>query len=74
MSNLYQDFEKRFTDSWFSAGWVEVEPKKQESNVARKDLNTLEIELQEINQELENISQKQLRLANLAKLYNNSEA
>lgn len=72
MSSLYNDFEKRFTNAWFSASWndgVEVKPKQQVA--ARKDAKTLEIELNAIKEEIENIESKQLRLANLAKLYNN---
>lgn len=71
MSNLYDDFEKRFTDKWFSSGWAEVETKQQTSQCVRKDLATLEAELDEIQERIENVAQKQLRLANLAKLYEN---
>lgn len=70
MSNLYNEFENRFTDKWFSAGWVEVEPKEQAQAVSKKDLTTLQGELNEIGDSIEQIAQKQLRLANLAKLYN----
>lgn len=72
MSSLYNDFEKRYTDSWFSAGWVEVEAKSKptQMEIYHKDLTTLEAELNNINERIENISQKQLRLNNLAKLYN----
>lgn len=69
MTNLYDDFEKRFTDSWFSVGWIEVESKPQEKPI-RKDLATLEAELEVINKSIENISQRQLILENLAKFYN----
>lgn len=71
MSNLYDDFEKRFTDKWFSSGWAEVETKQETSQLVRKDLATLKSELDEIQEHIENIAQKQLRLANLAKLYEN---
>lgn len=71
MSNLYDDFEKRYTDKWFSAGWVEVEAKSQKETIARKDLSTLESELANLKEAMENINQKQLMLSNLAKLYNN---
>lgn len=72
MSNLYNDFEKRFTGNSFSAGWVEIEIKPSaEINVSRKELSTLEEELQKIQENIENIAQKQLRLANLAKMYGN---
>ncbi len=70
MSSLYDDFEKRFTDKWFSAGWIEIEAKPKETEVAHKDLTILQAELTELNERIENISQKQLRLSNLAKLYN----
>ncbi len=70
MSNMYDDFENRFTGKWFSAGWVEVLPKEVEKEITRKDLVTLESELAEINETMDLISQKQLRLANLAKMYN----
>ena len=71
MSNLYDDFEQRFTGNWFSADWVEVKTMDEKKQVFHKDLTTLESELDMINETIENISQKQLRLANLAKLYNN---
>lgn len=70
MSDLYNEFENRFTDKWFSAGWVEVAPKEQVQTVSKKDLTTLQGELDEISDSIEQIAQKQLRLANLAKLYN----
>jgi len=74
MSEL-DNFEKRFTNAWFSSGWAEIEPKKAtEAKDLHKDLVVLESELEEINQKLENISQKQLRLENLAKLYNETPA
>lgn len=72
MSNLYNDFEKRFTGNSFSANWVEVEVKPQAAMIARKDLNTLQDELQKIQENIETIAQKQLRLANLAKMYENN--
>lgn len=72
MSNLYNDFEKRFTGNSFSANWVEVEVKPQENQSVRKDLNTLQDELQKIQENIETIAQKQLRLANLAKMYGNN--
>lgn len=73
MSNLYDDFEKRFTNAWFSAGWneIKIEAKPQEVHRARKDVATLESEISALKEEIENIELKQLRLANLAKLYNN---
>ncbi len=71
MSDLYSDFEKRFTNAWFSAGWAEVESKPKESEVTRKDLAKLQAELNELQENMENIAQKQLRLANLATFYEN---
>lgn len=71
MTSLYDDFEKRFTNAWFSASWndeVEVKPKQQVA--VRKDAKILEAELNAIKEEIESIELKQLRLANLAKLYN----
>lgn len=69
MVNLYNEFEKRFTNSWFSAGWVEVEKKQEEQSVTRKDLTTLEAELDDLKEKMESISLKKLQLSNLAKLY-----
>lgn len=69
MSNLYDDFEKRFTNKWFSADWSEVEAKSHEVKISRKDLTTLQTELEQIRENIEVIVQKQLILANLAKLY-----
>lgn len=77
MSNLYDDFEKRFTNAWFSANWADIETQPSKAQVAteikpsHKDALTLQEELNEIQEHIENISQKQLRLANLAKLYEN---
>lgn len=74
MSNTYDDFEKRFTNSWFSAGWAEIEvPEAAAPTIethVRKDLDTLKKELDIINADMEKITQKQLRLSNLSKLYN----
>jgi len=71
MSSLYDEFEKRFTNSHFSAGWIELEVKPQSKEVFHKDLDTLQAELIAIEEKIEDISQKQLRLSNLAKMYNN---
>lgn len=72
MTSLYKDFEKRFTNAWFSASWNdEVEAKPQQQVAVRKDAKTLETELSLIKEAIEDIELKQLRLANLAKLYNN---
>jgi hypothetical protein len=73
MSNLYDDFEKRHTGSWFAAGWVDVEVKKTGVNVFKKDLTTLQAELDAIQEHIDEVSQKQLRLANLAQLYGEIE-
>lgn len=70
MSELYENFEKRFTNSWFNSGWIEVEVKPAENQIVHKDLSVLEAELEVINNQLESIEHNQLRLANLAKLYN----
>lgn len=70
MQNIYDEFEKRFTSSWFSSDWSEVNAPKVEEKPVRKDLAMLEAELEEINKKIENITQKQLILANLAKFYN----
>lgn len=72
MSNLYDDFEKRFNNAWFCAGWVEVDSKTKEAvsaAVSRKSLDVLESELTEIQENMELIAQKKLRLSNLSKFY-----
>lgn len=69
MSELFNDFEKRHTQSWFASGWVEVDVKPQVARPARKNLAELESELQKLSDDIENITQRQLRLSNLAKLY-----
>ena len=69
MSNLYNDFEKRFTGAWFSSGWIEVEKKSQEDIDNRKDVIKLQAELADIEERLEEISLNKLRLTNLARLY-----
>ncbi len=69
MSDLYEDFEKRYTNAWFSVGWAEAEKKPVVKSVSHKDLYTLEGELEQLKENIELITQKQLRLSNLAKLY-----
>lgn len=73
MSELYNEFEDKYKFSWFSAGWVDVEVKPSQAApvqaVNKKDLQMLESELSSIQETLENIELKQLRLANLAKFY-----
>lgn len=69
---LYDEFEKRYSSGIFPANWVEVEVKTpQKTQPIKKDLETLQAELQLIEENITNISQKQLRLSNLAKLYEN---
>lgn len=70
MTNLYDDFEKRFTNEFFSSGWSEIEVKPQKAQNFHKDLAVLETELSELNEKMDIIAQKQLMLSNLAKLYN----
>jgi len=77
MSKFYDDFEKRFDNAWFSAGWadVEVRPKVASAasiaqETAHKDLETLQCELEALGESIKNIASKQLRLSNLAKFYN----
>lgn len=74
MSSLYQDFENRFSNQWFSAGWSEIEVKPtEEANIvavsSKKDLVELQAELDGIQQHIEEIAQKKLRLENLSKFY-----
>ena len=69
MSDLYNDFENRFKDAWFSFGWIEVETPTQKPQTFHKDLGTLQAELEELKNNMENIMEKQLRLGNLAKFY-----
>lgn len=66
-----QKFEKRFANAWFSTSWAEVEVKPNTVEVSRKDLITLQAELEMLNDQMETIAQKQLRLANLATFYTN---
>lgn len=72
MGNLYDDFEKRFTNKSFSMGWIEVENKPQKVlSPARKNLDELQLELEKIEDTIDSISQKKLQLSNLAKFYEN---
>lgn len=78
MSNLMNEFENRFTNEFFSCGWSDAEVKPAEAQksevlveVSRKDLLTLQSELDSIQEHIENIAQKKLLLANMAKLYEN---
>lgn len=70
-----EKFEKRFANAWFSAGWAEIEPKVdtkvQKTETMHKDLTTLQAEIEQLNNAMEAIAQKQLRLANLAQFYTN---
>lgn len=72
MSNLMNEFENRFTNEFFSCGWSDVEAKPIEAptvEVSRKDLLTLQAELDSIQEHIEAVAQKKLLLANMAKLY-----
>jgi hypothetical protein len=69
MSSLYDDFEKRFKNAWFSAGWIDAETVLQKKQNNHKSLEILQSELQELENNMENILQKKLHLENLAKLY-----
>ena len=70
MTNMYDDFEKRFTNAPFFAGWVEFEVKPQAPAISmHKDLETLQEELFLIKENIEKVTEKQLRLSNLAKFY-----
>lgn len=71
MSDLNNDFEKRFTNAWFSAGWIEAESISRSEKASRKDLTVLQTELDELEERMENIELNQLRLSNLAKMYGN---
>ena len=66
-----EKFEKRFSNAWFSSSWAEVEEKPQQIEVSHKDLAALQEELQMLDDQMEAIAQKQLRLANLARFYSN---
>lgn len=70
MSDLNRDFEKRFANKWFSCGWSDAK-KSETKGTDKKSLETLEAELLMINDTIEAIAQKQLRLHNLAMLYEN---
>lgn len=69
MSGFYENFEKRFDNKWFSIAWIEVDTQKQSEEPARKNLDILLSELEQIEEHIELVMQKQLRLSNLAKLY-----
>ncbi len=73
MPNMYDDFEKRFENAPFFAGWVEFEVKPAKSasveKIAHKNLDMLSAELKSIEEQFEEISLKQLRLSNLAQFY-----
>jgi len=71
MSDLNNDFEKRFTNAWFSSGWIDVDKKPAENVEKRKDVVKLETELAEIEERLEEINLNKLRLSNLSRLYEN---
>jgi len=71
MANLYEDFENRFTNKRFASDWSEVDVKQENKEDFHKDLATLQAELQYLEDKMEGISLTQLRLSNLAKLYDN---
>lgn len=69
---LYKEFEKRYTNEFFSSNWIEITPENKEEIKAiamRKDLATLEYELESLKENIESIELKKLRLANLSKMY-----
>ena len=68
----YIDFKKRYNSEWFSASWVDITPENKEeitAMVIKKDVETLQKELEEIQEDIASIELKKLRLANLAKMY-----
>lgn len=69
MSDLYNNFEKRFTSTWFSVGWIEAEEKPLMEKTCKKNIDVLQEELRKIEEHIETIAQKQLRLSNLASFY-----
>ncbi len=67
---------KYLKNGCFSPNWVEVNDKKedietQQTEQQRKDLATLLAELEDIKNNINHIEEKQWRLANLIKFYNN---
>jgi len=69
---LYDEFEKRYTNKFFSSNWIEITPENKEkvnAVVMKKDLATLECELETLKENIENIELKKLRLSNLIKMY-----
>ena len=69
---LYEEFEKRYTNKVFSPSWVEITPENKEEVKAisiKKDLATLEYELEALKESIEGVELKKLRLSNLAKMY-----
>lgn len=67
---------KYFKDGCFSPNWVEVNEKKEDietkqTEQQRKDLATLLAELEDIKNNINSIEEKQWRLSNLMKFYNN---
>lgn len=73
MSNMYDDFEKRFENAPFFAGWTEFEIKPAKTAPVikheHKNLDSLSAELKSIEEQIEEVSLKQLRLSNLAQFY-----
>lgn len=72
MSDLYDDFEKRFKNAWFSVGWQETSDNQMKGEVqqqSRRTLASLQAELNDLQDDMEKICAKQLMLENLSKLY-----
>ncbi len=75
MSNKDIYKKKCFTPNWLEVDLEEVERQqvKKEERLEynrRKDLNILLRELEQIKQNIENVAEKQHRLANLMSFYN----
>jgi len=69
MSDLEKEFEERFKNEWFSNDWSEIAFSQKREVPLRKDLATLQNELEQIEETIEAITQKELRLRNLSMLY-----
>lgn len=72
MTNLYDDFEKRFSSAWFSVNWQDSNQASRQAKgevYRRKTLETLQDELEKLQDDIEQINAKQLVLENLSKLY-----
>lgn len=72
MSDLYDDFEKRFSNAWFSCSWQDVNQASSQAKgeaEQKKSLEMLQNELENLQDDMEKICAKQLVLDNLSKLY-----